>query len=94
MISLFETLALDLNHRAINRLYSYRKKKVVQNTVSYQTQEIITWISMLQVTGRGYWFSFSRNGLRLNRTYTLWQYFHRFPRDTQKNFYQKSCSKI
>lgn len=52
MISLFETLALDLNHRAINRLYSYRKKKMVQNTVSYQTQEIITWISMLQVTGR------------------------------------------
>ena len=42
MISLFETLALDLNHRAINRLYSYRKKKMVQNTVSYQTQEINT----------------------------------------------------
>ena len=27
MISSFETLAVDLNHRAINRLYSYRKKK-------------------------------------------------------------------
>ena len=27
MISLFETLALDLNHRAINRLYSYLKKR-------------------------------------------------------------------
>ena len=33
---------------------------MVQNTVSYQTQEIITWISMLQVTGRGYWFFHSQ----------------------------------
>ena len=35
---------------------------------------------------QAYWFSFSRNRLRIYRAYTVWQYFHLFLCDTQRNF--------
>lgn len=56
-------------------------KKEWHEIQSYQTQGING--STLQVTGLLVFIL--QNRLRLYRTYTVWQYFHRFLCDTQRN---------
>lgn len=70
-----------------NRLYSYCKKKKKRKKSGIKYSRIKRKKSMdPRFESQAYWFSFSRNRLRIYRTYTVWQYFHRFLCDTQRNF--------
>ena len=94
MISLFETLALDLNHRAINRPCSYLKKRWYKIQFRIKRKKSIHGFPCFKSWAEVIGFHSQEMDCGLIERIPRGNIFTAFLAIRRKNFCQKSCSKI